>query len=611
MKKQKSIRRELSIIAAVFIIFLAAVISVSAYFLSFSSARSIYVEQLQNVDTDIARQLEYYYTTQMNLAEFLSGLQETNRAARTGNFEEIEPVLSSYFNETGNLENLFISSAEFDTEILVDGIGGGSVGLHWEGTGFDENIEQTLDGELWIGRPYLSPVTGKPVVLITVPIEHENTVVGIFGMPIDLGVFTTEIVSEVTIGETGYPFIADMEGNFIAHPDQDQIFSTDINQFQWGREMYAAEEGTVIEYLWQGDEKILTFTRNEEYGIISASTIFVSDIQEDAINMIILLSIISVLGTVVTVVVMFWFISSRLSPLKQAVAAASDLQSGKLMFFAEVKRNDEVGRVIGSMKGMTEKLRAIVADVRGSSQNISSGSRDVNSAAQVLSEGTTEQAASAEEVSSSMEEMSSSIKQNADNARTTESIAKKAVTSAGESKAAMEDTLEAMKVIMEKINIIEEIARQTNLLSLNAAIEAARAGEHGKGFSVVATEVRKLATLSAQAADEIRAVSHKTSETAGKAGEQLQELVPNITKTADLVQEISAASTEQDAGTDQINKAMSQLDQVVQQNASSSEELAATAESLASQAEALEKAMGFFVLSEEEAQQEKQLLLEE
>jgi methyl-accepting chemotaxis protein len=193
-----------------------------------------------------------------------------------------------------------------------------------------------------------------------------------------------------------------------------------------------------------------------------------------------------------------------------------------------------------------------------------------------------------------MEEMSSNIQQNADNARQTEAIAQKAASDAKSSGEAVGKTVAAMRKISEKISIVEEIARQTNLLALNAAIEAARAGEHGRGFAVVASEVRKLAEQSQQAAAEITELSTGSVKIAEAAGDMLEKLVPDIQKTSDLVQEIAAASTEQNAGVEQINKALQQLDTVIQQNASASEEMSSTSEELSAQAVQLQQTVSFF-----------------
>jgi methyl-accepting chemotaxis protein len=206
-----------------------------------------------------------------------------------------------------------------------------------------------------------------------------------------------------------------------------------------------------------------------------------------------------------------------------------------------------------------------------------------------------------------MEEMSSNIKQNADNANQTEKIASLAATDAKEGGAAVGRTVEAMKQIAGKISIIEEISRQTNLLALNAAIEAARAGEHGKGFAVVASEVRKLAERSQKAAGEITELSASSVKVAERAGELLGKILPDVQKTAELVQEISSASREQDTGADQINKAIQQLDQVIQENAAAAEETSSTASELASQAEQMQEVLGFFKI---EAQKRERRIVE-
>ncbi|MEO5333763.1 MAG: methyl-accepting chemotaxis protein [Magnetococcus sp. YQC-5] len=261
----------------------------------------------------------------------------------------------------------------------------------------------------------------------------------------------------------------------------------------------------------------------------------------------------------------------------QIRAIAEEVAQGNLEVQFDVGKKTGI---LAAIEGMVEKIREVVEQMNMAADQVASGS-------DMLSQGATEQAASIEETSSAMEEMSANIQQNTDNAAQTEKIAQQAASDAKEGGAAVVETVRAMKEIAEKIAIIQKLADQTNLLALNAAIEAARAGDHGKGFAVVADEVRKLAEGSEQAASEINNLSITSVEKAERAGQLLKQLVPDITKTAELVQEIAAASREQNQGAVQINQSIQQLDQVIQQNAEASEELS-------SQAEQMRDTMSFF-----------------
>lgn len=273
--------------------------------------------------------------------------------------------------------------------------------------------------------------------------------------------------------------------------------------------------------------------------------------------------------------------------------AARAISQGDLTVCLQVKAGDETS-VMASFGQMLQKLREVIGEVRSSAEVVAGASCQISASAQSLSQIVTEQAASVEQTSASIEEMTVTVVQNSDNARVTESIASKAATTASEGGSAVAETVRAMQQIAGRISVINDIAYKTNLLALNAAIEAARVGEAGKGFAVVAAEVRKLAERSQQAAREISDLVSSSVEVAESAGARLDEIVPSIQKTADLVHEIAAASGEQSTGIEQISSAMNQITQATQSAAASSEEMASTAEEMNSSALYLQEVTSWF-----------------
>jgi methyl-accepting chemotaxis protein len=285
-------------------------------------------------------------------------------------------------------------------------------------------------------------------------------------------------------------------------------------------------------------------------------------------------------------------------PVRKLMAGISSLAAGDLAIDIDAAGGDEMGQLLADVKRMVDKLNSVVSEVKRASQTLSASGSQLTAGAQQVSQGASRQASSVEEASATIEQMVATIAQNAENAQDTEKIAVQAAADAAKGRMSVLNAVTAMQQIAEKISIIGEIARQTNLLALNAAIEAARAGENGKGFAVVAAEVRRLAERSGAAAAEIGEISSASVDVAVWAGEMLDKLVPDIQRTADRVQEISAAGKEQVDAAGQIRAAIEELNTVVQQNAGAAEQTHATAEELSAQAEWLQQTVAFFKVRE-------------
>jgi methyl-accepting chemotaxis protein len=304
-----------------------------------------------------------------------------------------------------------------------------------------------------------------------------------------------------------------------------------------------------------------------------------------------------ILSIVLGVFVSLFVTSQITKSVSKSVAMSQAFSEGNLTHQikdSEIDAKDELGDLARSLQHMGAKIKETVSSIHEGSQNILGAGEQISSTSQLLSQGANEQAASVEEISASIEEMTANIQQNTDNARQTEQIALSVSQSMKKVADASQKSLQSVKEITTKISIINDIAFQTNILALNAAVEAARAGEHGKGFAVVAAEVRKLAERSKVSANEIMEISSNSLSITEATELKIKELIPEIERTATLVQEIASASIEQNSGASQINNAIQQLNSVTQENASAAEELASNSEELANQAETLLQTVCFF-----------------
>ncbi|MDD3313152.1 methyl-accepting chemotaxis protein [Pseudodesulfovibrio sp.] len=445
-----------------------------------------------------------------------------------------------------------------------------------------------------ISKAYVS-TNGDAMISTAKAVNEGGTILGVAAMDISLSQLT-KLVEQVRLGETGYVMLVQDDGVVIADPADKAHNFKNVNEL--GQPLYGkafALTGGALRGDLDGKEYMAIVRTSPTLKWKFIALIRMSEIMAPVWSNAKTTAAIS-LFVLLVIAAGLWVYLNRLviTPLSRIVGVLKRAATGDYTERIQDARRDDMGEIFAALNAMSDRLTAVVAQVVEGSANVATGSGELSSTSQALSQGATQQAASLEEVSASMEEMASNISANASNARETEGIAANAARNAKTGGEAVTRTVEAMRQIADKISIVEEIARQTNLLALNAAIEAARAGEHGKGFAVVAAEVRKLAERSGQAAAEISELSSSSMEVADKAGNLLREMVPDIEKTAELIQEISMASNEQNAGAEQINQALQQLDHVVQQNAAASEEMASTSNALADQANGLQRIISFF-----------------
>ncbi len=454
----------------------------------------------------------------------------------------------------------------------------------------------------FLTEPVVYPVQGVDVTMVScmTPIIYEGTFLGVTGLdyPID---FMQHKVSEGEYYEGNYQMsIVSNEGVFAANKDNPDFvmktlkeiypdtYEQQIKDIKSGKTKIEIDDDHLIAYVplniartgvtWQ-----VRFSVSRDIIMARARVLMRGQI------------IIGVVLLALSLISIIWFISKLIKPVGSMVTMANTIAQGDLVEEVTIKAsNDEIGLLYEAFNKMRISLKDIVTGIIDSAEQIASASSQLSATSTSLSQSASEQASSLEEVSSTMEEIASNVQNNTNNAKETNGYARRSATEIKEVNSASKESIAAARMIAEKVTVINEIAMQTNILSLNAAVEAARAGEFGRGFAVVAAEVRKLAELSKKAAEEIVIQTQNSVNVAENTEERLNVIIPEIEKTADLIEEISVASTEQTSGVDQVNLAIQELNHVTQQNTSVSEEVAASAEQLHSQADILKKHMGFF-----------------
>lgn len=464
-----------------------------------------------------------------------------------------------------------------------------------------------------IDDPAAYSFTGKEEDMVSstsvvAPIMDDEEFLGVVGIDIDFETLM-RLNAETKVYDSGFSAIITNNEVISAHPQQEYLessidsvlsgYSDELGKRIKSGQTYSYE--TVSEY--SGQEVLRIFSPivigNPDKPWSVMIEIPMDEVMAEARKTTKIILSIGLLSLVIMFVIVFFISKNITRPIIRIVDIMKEIAQGNIHKTVKLTgRDDEIGILEESLNKMVEKLREVVEGIIEGANHISAASQQFSSTSEQISQGANEQAASVEEVSSTTEEIAANIQQNTENAQQTGKISQNAQKGVLEVSDRSVKTVEATRIIADKIQVINDIAFQTNILALNAAVEAARAGEHGKGFAVVAAEVRKLAENSRAAADEIVNHAKNTLNMAEEAGTKMLEMLPEIEKTTGLVQEIAAASLEQNSATSQVNNAIQELNNITQENSSASEELASSAEELASQAESLKEMVAFFKLNQ-------------
>ena len=485
-------------------------------------------------------------------------------------------------------------------------------------------FKTAINGKPAYSDVIISRVTGEPTVIVAVPVKRDGAVKGVF-YGIRDGREISNLVKDITYGESGYAYVVNREGTVIGHKNYDLVLKQ-FNPIKASKDnpallplagaverMIKGEKGTA-DYFFNNRDIVTSFTpidNTDGWAIAVAveQREFLYGVNRLRVIMFVITLILLTLGAVLAYV-----IGSGITKPVIAAVHHSDVMA-KLDISIDVpdilmKRDDEIGQLGNALQQLSVEVRKTITEIIKSSQLVASSSEQISIDNQNLSQRTSEQASALEEIAATIEQANANIRQSSDNAGEASRISGTSLELAQSGGKIVEEAVksigeinESSRKIADIISMINEIAFQTNLLALNAAVEAARAGDQGKGFAVVAGEVRNLAQRAGAAAKEIGVLIKDSvdkiesgTELVNKSGEALKEIIESVKQVSNIVSEMAASSDEQRRGIEQINIAVTEMDTMTQQNAALVEETAAASEEMSSQAAELQAMVSRFIV---------------
>jgi methyl-accepting chemotaxis protein len=371
--KFKSLKLILSSMLVLLVFILVIFLTATSYKTAYNAVETSYLNQLSNFNGEIERQIKEFYDDQFNIAQFLADDERITRSFKKNDFDEALIFLRSYYAKMNIYEDIFITTFEKNPRVLAS-VSKLTDGARWSWAGYEKNISEALDGREYISDAKKSPISGAPVALITNPIRQNNKIIGIMALRCKIGDYSYNLVRGIKIGKTGYPYALNLDGSVFAHPVKENIFKLNINDYDWGKKMLSSPSGTVVRYEWEGKDKIQTFVKNDKYRFLSAATIYVSDMNDDARTMAVIMILVGLAGIGICAAAIYLFISHRLKPLNECKAVLSDIARGNFLSRYKGKNTgDEIGDIAREMNNTAEILEKTMADITGFAVRFSQG----------------------------------------------------------------------------------------------------------------------------------------------------------------------------------------------------------------------------------------------
>lgn len=557
----------ISSITIVIIITITVVVNIDFY-----NSKQSFIAQLKSINNIVERDIEKFFEEKKNGLSLLSRDQRIISSARTGKHNAYA-TLKDFMSTHGIFENVFIATAEKDPVILDSSIPATS-GSKVKSLGkFSSAIEKSLKGEISVSDSEKSKSSGNPIIMIAAPVRDGNELIGLLCGTIDLAKYSNDVLKTLKVGKSGYPFLTDKNLTVLDHPDKKIIFSS-LEEYDFGKKILSQPSNSVIEYWWGSERKVLTFIKNEKTGLITASSLNISDIEDDSWKTEVMMLGMTAFGILIVAFIMHIIITNKLSVLSKYKNFIDNISRGNITGHLEVTSIDELGDITLKLNSFARKLRKVIKQTQDISNDLASSSTEMNQASTSFSDNAQSQAASAEEITATVEQLSAGIeniargsseqssrlssllgmmkelsssieemeKELGNAMSTTAGISDMAI-SGGESLSHMSESMtrimSSSNEVSNVIGIINGISTQINLLSLNAAIEAARAGEAGRGFAVVADEISKLADQTAQSIKDIDSLIRGNNEEIESGITNAQDTVHLITTIIDGVSTIN------------------------------------------------------------------------